>query len=378
MPSTALRKQLMANIRRLVVKVGTNVLTDSAGRLDKALVARIGRQLAMMHGRGLQVTLVTSGAVGAGMGIAGLASRPKELPTLQACAAIGQPSLMTLYAKALDKYNVRAGQILVTRTDFEQRTRYVNIRNTIDALHRLKALAIINENDTIAVDELDRFADNDIIAALVANLLRADLIVLLTVVDGLLSADGQRIDLVPQVGDEVLKMARSAKSALGSGGMASKLRAVSLVTEAGEAAVIANGREHDVLLRLLDGERIGTFFAPAANKLSARHRWIRSAVRPAGQIVLDAGAAEAVLRHGRSLLARGITNVVGKFARGAIVRLVGPEDQAIAHGVSNYSSDELLKIRGLKSSEIAAALGSKPFDEAVHRDNLVLLAGNSA
>ncbi len=217
MPSTAIRKQLMSNVRRLVVKVGTNVLTDPAGQLDTALIGRISRQLAMLHQRGLQVTLVTSGAVGAGMGIAGLACRPKEMPVLQACAAIGQPALMGLYGKALARHNVHAGQVLVTRTDFEQRIRYVNIRNTIEALHRLGALAIINENDTIAVDEMDRFADNDTIAAMVTNLLRADLMVLLTVVDGLLNPEGQRIDLVANVTQDVLKLARSTKSSLGSG-----------------------------------------------------------------------------------------------------------------------------------------------------------------
>jgi len=285
---------------------------------------------------------------------------------------------MGLYGKALAKHNVHAGQVLVTRTDFELRIRYVNIRNTIEALHRLGAMAIINENDTIAVDEMDRFADNDTIAAMVTNLLRADLMVLLTVVDGLLNTEGQLVDLVPNVTHDVLKLAKSAKSSLGSGGMASKLQSVGMVTEAGEAVVIANGREHDVLLRLLDGERIGTFFAPAASKLSARHRWIRSAVRPAGQVVLDAGAAEAIRRNGKSLLARGIAEVTGKFARGAIIRIVGPDGQAIAHGMSNYGSDELARIKGLKSSEIAEVLGSKPFDEAVHRDNLVLLAGDSA
>lgn len=376
MPSTALRKQLMAKVRRMVVKVGTNVLTDSSGGLDTARITQIARQLAVLHNRGLQVTLVTSGAVGAGMGIAGLTSRPKETPVLQACAAVGQPTLMTLYARALRRYKVHAGQVLVTRTDFEQRIRYVNIRNTIEALRRLGALAIINENDTIAVDELDRFADNDTIAALVANLLRADLTVLLTSVDGLLDATGQRIDLVPRVTTTVAKLAKTTRSPLGSGGMTSKLKSVSMVTESGEAVVIANGRETNVLLRLLDGERIGTFFAPASNRLSTRHRWIRNAARPTGQVVLDAGAAEAVLTQGKSLLARGITQVTGTFARGAIVLISGPGGEAIAHGVSNYNSDELQRIKGLKSSEIAGALGSKPFDEAVHRDNLVLLGGD--
>jgi len=374
-PSTVLRKQLMSNVRSVVVKVGTALLTDDAGRLDKPLISRIARQLAALRDQGMNVTLVTSGAVGAGMGITGLARRPKSLPMLQASAAVGQPALMTHYAKTFAKAGLNVGQLLVTRTDFEQRTRYVNIRNTIDALHRLRAIAIINENDTIAVDELDRFADNDTIAALVTNLLRADLLVLLTVVDGLLTGDGTRIDLVPKVDQEILRLSRSDRSTLGSGGMAGKLAAAKMVAEAGETAIIANGRERKVLSRLLEGERIGTIFAPAAKKMSARHRWIRSAVRPAGKVVIDRGAAEAIVRSGKSLLARGILRVKGKFDRGMIVRLVTERGDGIAHAVSNYSSEELQKIKGLKSAEIADALGQKPFDEAIHRDNLVLIAG---
>ena len=375
MPSTMLRQQLMKNVHNLVVKVGTNLLTDTAGRLDKVMINAIGRQLGLLSERGIHVTLITSGAVGSGLGIAGLTSRPRELPVLQASAAIGQPTLMALYARALSRFGMHAGQLLVTRDDFEHRSRYLNIRNTVGALHRLRAVPIINENDTTAVVELGRFADNDTIAALVANLIKADLLVLLTVADGLLNTEGQRIDLVPRVTPEVLKLARAEKSALGSGGMGSKLRAVSMVTEAGETVVIAHGRERNVLLRLLEGERLGTIFAPAEHKMSARQRWLRSAVRPVGRLMLDDGAADAVLRKNKSLLPRGITAVTGRFERGAVVALVNPAGQTIAHGVVNYGNADLDRIKGLKSAEIAAALGAKPFDEAVHRDHLVVIAG---
>ena len=375
MPSTMLRQQLMKNVHNLVVKVGTNLLTDTAGRLDKVMINAIGRQLGLLSERGIHVTLITSGAVGSGMGIAGLTSRPRELPVLQASAAIGQPTLMALYARALSRFGMHAGQLLVTRDDFEHRSRYLNIRNTVGALHRLRAVPIINENDTTAVVELGRFADNDTIAALVANLIKADLLVLLTVADGLLNTEGQRIDLVPRVTPEVLKLARAEKSALGTGGMGSKLRAVSMVTEAGETVVIAHGRERNVLLRLLEGERLGTIFAPAEHKMSARQRWLRSAVRPVGRLMLDDGAADAVLRKNKSLLPRGITAVTGRFERGAVVALVNPAGQTIAHGVVNYGNADLDRIKGLKSAEIAAALGAKPFDEAVHRDHLVVIAG---
>lgn len=374
MPSTLLRKQLMQKVRNVVVKVGTAVLTRDGGRLDTPLMSRITRQLATLQARGIKVTLVTSGAVGAGIGLAGLAGRPKSTPMLQATAAIGQPALMAIYARNLAKHGLHAGQILVTRTDFEHRTRYVNISNTVASLQRLNALPIINENDPIAVEELDKFADNDTIAALMTNLLRADLLVILTVVDGLLDADGRRVDLVARVDQGVRGLARKERSSLGSGGMVTKLGAAKLVTDAGEPVVIANGRETNVLLRLLDGERIGTLFAPADRKMSARDRWIAGAVRPAGTLVLDAGAAAAVRMGGKSLLARGITQVEGEFERGDIVRVVGLEGQVVANGQSNYSSTELQKIKGLKSSEFAAVLGSKPFDEAIHRDNLVVIS----
>jgi len=374
-PSTVLRKQLMGNVRNIVVKVGTMLLADENGRLDRKLINRITRQLVSLHKRGIKVTLVSSGAVGAGMGRAELTGRPRSTAMLQATAAIGQPLLMGLYEKTFARYGLHTGQILVTRADFEQRTRYVNIANTIAALHRINAIPVINENDTTAVDELDRFADNDTIAALVTNLLRADLLVMLTVVDGLLDADGQLVDLVPQVNEQVKSLAKTERSMLGSGGILGKLQSCKLVADAGEIAVIANGREPNVLNKLLNGKRVGTIFAPAARKMTARQRWILNAVRPAGSVVVDPGAADAIRSKGKSLLARGILKVTGKFDRGAIVGIATQQGRIIAHGMSNYSRTELDAIKGLKSSEIAGALGHKPFDEAVHRDNLVLTAG---
>jgi len=375
-PSKALRARLMGQVRSLVVKVGTALLTGDDGRIDRALVGRLARQVAQLHHRGIRVTLVSSGAIGAGMGRVEMAGRPRSLPMLQATAAIGQPALMAIYEKAFARHGLHAGQILVTRADFEDRSRYVRVSNTIAALHKLNALPIINENDTVAVDELDRFADNDTIAALVTNLLRADLLVILTVVDGLLDPQGLRVDLVPRVSD-VLSLAKKSRSTLGSGGMASKLAAARLVTEAGEGVVIANGRERSVLIRLLEGARIGTIFAPSGKKKTARKRWLLSAVRPVGRVVIDDGAVNAVRAQGKSLLARGIAEVGGKFGRGAVVAIATSAGQTIAHGVSNYSHAELRLIKGLKSAEIAEHIGEKPFDEVVHRDNLVLTVEGS-
>lgn len=376
MPSKALRQQLMSSVRSVVVKVGTAVLTGADGQLDRTSIARITRQLAELHRRGIQVTLVTSGAVGAGMGRVGLEKRPRKTAMLQATAAVGQPLLMGLYERNLRRAGLHAGQVLVTRPDFEQRGRYLNISNTIAALHKLKAIPIINENDTIAVDELDRYADNDTIAALLTNLLKADLLVILSVVDGLLDSEGHRVDLITRVDDHALSLVRTDKSSLGSGGMGGKLAAARLVADAGECVVIANGRKQNVLLKLLDGERVGTIFAPAPRKLSARRRWMAGAVRPAGAVQIDAGAAEAVRSQGCSLLARGVTAVQGQFERNVIVRVLGPDGQTIAHGQIKYDSRELDAIKGRKSSEIAAILGQKTSDEVIHRDQMVLTVGN--
>jgi len=370
-----MRTQLISKARRVVVKVGSNVLSDRTGHLSERVIGDLARQVAAARGGGRETVLVTSGAISAGVAQLGLASRPKLLPQLQAAAAVGQSRLMQLYAAAFRREGLEVGQILLTAEDLKARTRHLNARNTIIALLEKGVVPIINENDTVAIDELDRFADNDTIAAMVTNLMRADLLVLLTVVDGLLDSRGQLVDLVPAVNTEVESLARAERSPLGSGGMFSKLGAARMVSDAGECVVIANGRHPDALLKLLSGERVGTIFAPAARKLSARQRWIAGAVRPTGVIVIDAGAANAVHTQGKSLLLRGVTRIEGKFDRGSIVRIADADGRVIAHGISNYSSAELDTIKGLKSSEIAAVLGTKPFDEAVHRDNLVIIAG---
>jgi glutamate 5-kinase len=373
-PSTEFRSRIVRSARSIVVKLGTNVLAGDDGTLSSARINAIAEQIATVCRQGHCVTVVTSGAIGAGVAEAGLPRRPKDLPGLQAAAAIGQPALMSLYNRALARHGLHAAQILVTRSDFENRHRYLNIRNTITSLHDLKAIPLINENDTVAVEEI-RFGENDIIAAQVTNLLRADLMILLSVVDGLLDADGNVVDFVPAVTDDVLRMAHQRRSTLGTGGMITKLQAARLVTLAGEAAMIANGRTKDVLVRILDGEKIGTVFAPAGQKLSARQRWIGMTVRPHGYIRVDDGAAAALRRGGKSLLASGITAVEGEFERGEIVDVLDTKEQRIARGKTNYASGELARIKGLRTSHIEQVLGEKPFDEVIHRDNLVLLAG---
>jgi glutamate 5-kinase len=367
-PSTELRDRIVKSARSIVVKVGTAALTRADGTLNPNRISSLARQIAELKRRGRNVVLVSSGAIGAGVARAAMAGRPKHLPGLQAAAAIGQPALMSLYERTLARHGLHAAQILVTRSDFENRNRYLNIRNTINALHKLGAVPLINENDTVAVEEI-RFGENDIIAAEMANLVRSDL----TVVPGLLGADGRVIELVDNVSDGVLSLAQG-KSELGTGGMLTKLQAVRLVAQAGEAAMVADARVRNVLLRIVDGEKIGTVFAPASKKLSLRQRWIGMAVRATGRILVDDGAAAALRRGGKSLLASGIAATEGAFKRGEIVDVIDSAGVRIARGKVNYAANELQRIKGLKSSRIAQVLGEKPFDEAIHRDNLVLLA----
>jgi len=374
MPSTQVRQKIVRSARRVVVKVGTNVLTDSSGRLDPRVIASLCRQVSRLIESGRQMVVVSSGAVGAGVGLLRLPGRPKDLAMLQASAAVGQGMLMKIFERNFARHGRHAAQILVTRSDFEDRRRYVNIRRTLDALHRVGAVPIINENDTVAVDEL-RFGDNDLIAALTANLVQADLLALLSSVDGLIR-EGQVVDFVQAVGEEAFGLVQKSRSALGVGGMQAKLQAIYLATQAGVDAVLANGRKRSVLDRvILAGERMGTVFAGSRNRMAARRGWIAMAVRPAGQLVVDAGAARALVSGGKSLLPSGLTDVIGHFERDAVVAVADADGRELARGQVNYSSQEIARIKGRKSNEIAAILGEKPADEVIHRNNLIVTAG---
>jgi len=368
-PEARSRQQIVSGARRVVVKVGTNAVTDAAGRLDAKVIADLSGQIAGMLRGGLEVTLVSSGAIGAGMAELNLPARPQTLPLLQATAAVGQGQLMRAFHDAFQGFAIKVAQILLTRDDFQDRTRYLNIRNTIAALADCHALPIINENDTVSVDEI-RFGDNDLIAALVANLADADLLLLLTDVDGYLRG-GKLVEVIQRM-DEPALSAAGAAGKRGMGGMRSKLQAAGMVTGAGAAAVIANARTPDVISRLLAGESLGTMCMPAARRMSARRRWIGHAARAAGKLHVDGGAAEALRRRGKSLLPSGVVAVTGRFAKGANVAVVGPDGRQIARGLSNYSSEQIQQIKGLKSSQIAKALGDKPYDEIIHRNNMTL------
>ncbi len=366
------RQHHLASVRSIVVKLGTQLLTDKTGRLDNQYLAVIAGQIAELRSRGILVSLVSSGAVGAGVAELNLSRRPTDLARLQAVAAVGQRRLMDSWAAAFSPQKLHVAQLLLTREDVDDRRRFLNLRNTIHAVHELGGVPIVNENDTVSTDEIVKitFGDNDILAALLTHALRADLLVLLSVVDGIADAAGAPVRLVENV-DTAREWVRAEKSALGKGGMDSKLTAAQTVTDAGSAMVVANGRMDAVLTNLLAGEEVGTLFVPGLKKRSARSRWIGSA-RPLGTITVDAGAVTALLDKGRSLLPAGIVKTEGDFSPGDVVAITATDGRIIARGLSNYSAADVLGILGKKTAEVRSMLGDSAYDEVVHRDNLVV------
>ncbi len=354
----------LRDARTVVVKIGTSSLLDERGLLDLPVLSRHLRDLVALGRAGVRVILVSSGAIGAGRVRLGYTERPTTIPELQATAAVGQSLLMNSYNTLLEPEGYVAAQLLLTHEDFQDRRRYLNLRNTLAALHGRPVLPVINENDTVAVDEI-RFGDNDALAALVAGLVGADLTVLFTDVDGLVM-DGRCLDEVAEITPAIEAAARPGA---GSGGMISKLRAAATITRAGGFAVIAHGKRHAVP-DILRGEPLGTLFAPRG-ELGTRGRWLQ-ALKEEGRLTVDAGSVRALRESGRSLLPVGIVSCAGEFEAGDAVLVVGP-DGPLAKGVVNYRADDLRRILGRRSGEIAAILGTKEFDEAIHRDNLVLL-----
>ena len=372
------RESILARAETVVVKVGTNVLADARGHLDIERIRALVGQVARAKAAGRRVALVTSGAIGAGVGRLKLPGRPADLAHLQACAAVGQSALMQLYEEEFARHGLHSAQLLLTADDFDNRPRYLNVRNTIATLFEYACVPVVNENDTVSVAEI-RFGDNDQLAAMVANLLQAPLLVLLTNVDGLYSADPRSdssatlLATVAEIDPGVTELAGATKSALGSGGMRSKLRAARLATESGCAVVVANGSLDGVLDRVLGGEELGTLFLPRGTGLAAWKRWLGYTAQPKGELTLDAGAVAAVTRQGKSLLPVGVTQVRGDFAKGDVVSLIDEASREVARGLTNYSAAEAVRAAGRKSDDLAAVLGAVPYAELVHRDNLVAL-----
>ena len=375
---SALRSSVLSEVRSVVVKVGSNVLSGDDGRLDLARIASLASQLAAVRRRGRRVVLVSSGAVAAGLPVMGRSERPTALPELQAAASLGQAQLVRHYDEALRRDGLHAAQLLLTGNDFKDRHRYLNVRNTLSALAEVPCIPVINENDTVSVREI-RFGDNDRLAALVASLLPSSLLILLTTADGYLDgppdeAGSRRIPVVTEWTDELRSHATANRSRYGSGGMRSKLDAVRMATGVGETVVIADGRVPEIVTQVLAGDDVGTLFTADATAMPAYKRWIAQAVPPAGLLRLNAGATRAVEDQGRSLLAVGVQRVGGRFDRGDVVSILDDADgREFARGLTNYGSREVEAIAGRRSGEFAAILGDCPYRELVHRDNLVLL-----
>ncbi|MBI1953004.1 MAG: glutamate 5-kinase [Candidatus Omnitrophica bacterium] len=366
--------------KRIVVKVGTSVLTTDCHALDESRVAELTRDVARLVSAGKEVLLVTSGAIGAGMGVLGWEKRPQEIHLLQAAAAVGQGQLMGSYAEKLRGWGIKAAQILLTREDLTHRKRYLNARQTMRALLKEGVVPVINENDTVSTEEI-RFGDNDELSALLAHLMDAHLLVLLTDVDGFeersggASHEGARvIPVVSEITPELERLAHGTSKDTSSGGMASKIRAARLVTANGIPMVLANGTKPQVLSQLvLAGKLSGTLFVPkSGKKIQARKRWLVFTARPKGRLQVDAGAREALTKSGRSLLASGVRRVHGAFAGGDLVSVVDDAGGEFARGRVAYSSDELNRIAGMNSSQIGEILKRKA-REVIHRDQMVIL-----
>ena len=373
-----LRQIPIESIRRVVVKVGSNVLTAPDG-LNIKIMRELARQIGTLMDRGLEIILVSSGAMASGVKKIGLDRRPDELPRRQAVAAVGQAGLIMEYEKVFERHGRKVAQILLTSEDLTSRKRYLNARNTLNTLLEWKIVPIINENDTVSVEEI-KLGDNDNLAAMISLLMDADLLISLSDIDGLFTkdprthADAQLIPVVAAITKGTEKAAGSIPGPLGTGGMLSKLAAARKVNSAGVPMVIAKGDKPGILTRLLDGEPHGTYFVPRREKLTRRKCWIAFSLKTKGSLTVDAGAKTALTLRGKSLLASGVVAVQGEFAVGAAVEFMGPEGEPLGVGLVNYSAADIRRVMGLRSQHIRQVLGHKSYDEVIHRDNLVITA----
>ena len=369
----------LKDVKRIVIKVGSSTITYGNGKRNFSRIDRLAREIADLANQGKEIILVSSGAVAVGVDRLGLAAKPKTIPGKQAAAAVGQGVLMHTYEKIFAEYGQIVAQVLLTRMDSVDRHRYTNSRNTFLALLEHKVIPIVNEIDVVAIDEL-KIGDNDNLSALVAGIVDADLLIILSDIDGLYTANPQNdpnAKLVPEVTDitpEIEASAGDAGSKVGTGGMFTKIQAAKMATSSGINMVIASGEEKDAISRILDGEEIGTLFVSRENRLQFRKRWLAFGARIAGKIVVDDGCAKAVRKAGGcSILPAGITDVEGEFEAGNTISVVNKNGHELARGLANYSSEELDMIKGAKTSEIENILGHKHFDEVIHRDDLVIL-----
>jgi glutamate 5-kinase len=366
--------------KRIIAKFGTNLLTAGTERLDLEIMATLVGQVARLHQQGREVIIVSSGAIAAGSQQLGFSKERRDIPSRQVMAAVGQNALMHSYEQLFGWHSITVAQALLSKADLSDRLGYLNTRNTLLALLELRVVPIVNENDVVAVDELEgaSFGDNDNLSGMVANLVDADLLLLLGDVAGLYTSDpvkGKNAQLIPRVAriDEEIERLAGGTRGRGIGGMATKIQAARLATASGATVVLADGREQDILLRLTKGESVGTLFPPVTSKMESRKRWMLAGLAAKGRLVVDKGAVAALKEQNSSLLPAGIEAVEGDFERGDTVHIVNEKSETIACGISNYSSAELAVIKGAHSDRIESLLGYGYGDEVVHRNNLVVL-----
>lgn len=365
-------------MKKLVIKIGSNILADSKEGLNIKRISSLVREISSIHDSDYDIAIVSSGAIAAGMKKLGLKKRPIDIKLKQAAAAVGQSSLIWAYEKCFNEFNKKVAQILLTGEDFSDRKRYINSKNTIYTLFSYKIIPIINENDTVAIDEI-KFGDNDNLAALVSILIEADRLIILSDVEGLYTADpkydhsAKLINYVDEITDSIEEIAGGSSSLFGTGGMYSKLLAAKKATEYGVTVNIINGKKEGLLKSIIEGKTIGTTIKPKKEKISSRKMWIAYGCKTKGSIKIDDGAVKAILEGGKSLLPSGIVSVEGSFDIGDAVYCVNTNGEKIAKGLVNYSSIELEKIKGEKTKDIEKILGYKYSDEAIHRDNLVII-----
>jgi glutamate 5-kinase len=371
-----IRKDTFSKVKRVVVKVGSNVLTRDNG-LNVNRIKSISGQISRLIDLGVEVILVTSGAMASGIKKIGLSKRPDQIPERQAAAAVGQAGLILAYEKAFSKHHKKVAQILLTGDDLSNRNRYLNARNTLNVLLSWQVVPVINENDTVKVEEI-KFGDNDNLSAMIALLMDADALINLTDIDGLytrdprVSKDAELLPLISTINKDIEDMAGGIPGALGTGGMMTKIKAARKLTLAGIPMVIANGRRRDILADVFSGKETGTFFVPKKEKLASRKCWIGFSSKPRGVVVVDEGARKAMVKRGKSLLPSGIIGVEGEFAVGSPVSVKGENGDLLGIGLVNYSALDIKTIMGLKTDAICERLGSKPYDEVIHRNNLSL------
>lgn len=370
------RKRIIAHAQTLVVKVGTSVLSKEDDTLDDDRLAALAAQLHLVRQTGRKVVLVSSGAIGAGIGLLGLDKRPDDLPHLQAAAAVGQAHLIRRYDDCLKKHGYHAAQLLLTANDFKHRARYLNVRNTLSTLFEYNAVPIVNENDTVSIEEI-RFGDNDRLAALVSHLLEDPLLVILSIIDGVYDGDprdpaSKVISLIEEWDESLRGLATTDRSKRGTGGMQTKLEAARTATAVGVNLIVASGRNPHVLEQILSGEEVGTLFLARGESIPAWKRWIGYSPSPRGCFVLDDGARKAIEQSGKSLLAIGIKEVRGEFSKGEVVALVDLAGVEFARGLTNYNAHHARQIAGKRTHAIQELLGTIPYGEVIHRDNLVV------